>query len=319
MKTVLLSRTDRIGDVILTLPMAGLIKRWFPDYRILFLAQEYTRVIAENCRYIDEVYDWEKVKTREEFLPHIDYFFHVLPDPRIAFFAQKLRISHRVGTSHRFYHWITCNNLRPFSRKRSNLHEAQLNIKLLRPLGITEIPPLSEMHQLVGWKKKPVKIKSKVTVSEKKFNLIFHIKSMGSAKEWPAVNYLHLAKQLPTDQYQIYITGTTNEGKLIRNEVPQIFSLPNVTDITGKFDLKGFISFVHDCDGLLACSTGPLHIAAVAGLKSLGLYPKARPMHAGRWAPIGESVEVISEKQIKDNSYLNISVEEVAGKILHWV
>ncbi|MFC7667381.1 glycosyltransferase family 9 protein [Hymenobacter humi] len=40
-------------------------------------------------------------------------------------------------------------------------------------------------------------------------------------------------------------------------------------------------------DGLVAGSTGPLHLAAALGRHALGLYPPIRPMHPGRWAPLG--------------------------------
>lgn len=41
----------------------------------------------------------------------------------------------RNGTSHRWWNWFTCNERVDFSRKRSDLHEAQLNIKLLERLA----------------------------------------------------------------------------------------------------------------------------------------------------------------------------------------
>jgi ADP-heptose:LPS heptosyltransferase len=38
---------------------------------------------------------------------------------------------------------------------------------------------------------------------------------------------------------------------------------------------------------LVAGSTGPLHLAAALGRHALGLYPPIRPMHPGRWGPLG--------------------------------
>jgi ADP-heptose:LPS heptosyltransferase len=37
----------------------------------------------------------------------------------------------------------------------------------------------------------------------------------------------------------------------------------------------------------VAGSTGPLHLAAALGRHALGLYPPIKPMHPGRWAPVG--------------------------------
>ena len=79
-----------------------------------------------------------------------------------------------------------------------------------------------------------------------------------------------------------------------------------------------FISFIQCSDGLLSCSTGPLHIAAISGKYALGLYPAQRPMHAKRWAPIGVKADYISEED-DTQSHLNISVSSVKDKIIDWL
>jgi ADP-heptose:LPS heptosyltransferase len=58
--------------------------------------------------------------------------------------------------------------------------------------------------------------------------------------------------------------------------------------------LTEFIGFINECDILLACSTGPLHIASILGKTAIGLYTKKRPMHPGRWSPIGQNSKVVT-------------------------
>ena len=50
---ILISRTDSIGDVILTLPMAGLIKKNYPDSVIFFLGRTYTKETIALSKHID--------------------------------------------------------------------------------------------------------------------------------------------------------------------------------------------------------------------------------------------------------------------------
>ena len=83
----------------------------------------------------------------------------------------------------------------------------------------------------------------------------------------------------------IYLTGTEAEGECIHSEIPEIFLLPHVSDVTGKFSLPRFIGL---SDGLVAASTGPLHIAAASGVFCLGLFPSQKPIYAERWGPIGK-------------------------------
>ena len=58
---ILISRPDNIGDVILTLPMATVIKKYYPDSEVLFLGKPYTRTIIEDCLFVDKYINWEEV------------------------------------------------------------------------------------------------------------------------------------------------------------------------------------------------------------------------------------------------------------------
>ena len=52
-KNLLLIRTDRIGDVILSLPLAELVKRHFPNCKVTYLLRNYTKCLAQNHPFID--------------------------------------------------------------------------------------------------------------------------------------------------------------------------------------------------------------------------------------------------------------------------
>src|SRR5262249_24995199 len=88
---ILLSRVDNIGDVVLTLPMAGLLKQRFPDCRIFFLAREYVPGIVTACPLVDEFISWDvldKLPTTQAVAAlrklDLDSFIHVFPKAKIA-------------------------------------------------------------------------------------------------------------------------------------------------------------------------------------------------------------------------------------------
>ncbi|MDQ3535377.1 MAG: glycosyltransferase family 9 protein [Bacteroidota bacterium] len=292
---IIISRSDKIGDVILTLPMAGVLKKYFPDVKISFLGNTYTEAIIRNSEYIDKFYNWDKIKSNpvlELKNSHADVIIHVFPNRSIAEAAKKANIKIRIGTSHRIFHWWTCNSLVNLGRKNSNLHEAQLNLQLMKPLQIETTYSLRDLPGLYGW------IKSKKSgydqiLSKEKFNLILHTKSRGSAREWTLKNFYVLAQQLQEEHFNIILSGTKEEGRLISDECPELLKLPNVKNITGTLDLTSFIDFIKNADGLIACSTGPLHIASASGIFSLGLYPPIKPMDPGRWAPLGNKASYL--------------------------
>ena len=125
-KRVIISRTDSIGDVLLTLPICAWIKETYPTATILFLGKGYTKSVVECYDLVDEFIDWKnyenqpKVEQIEGFRSlKADAIIHVFPNKDIASVAKKVRIPVRVGTSHRSYHLLTCTHRPNLTRKRS--------------------------------------------------------------------------------------------------------------------------------------------------------------------------------------------------------
>jgi len=63
--------------------------------------------------------------------------------------------------------------------------------------------------------------------------------------------------------------------------------------LLGKLSLNEFISLIANSDGLIAASTGPLHMASSLGVNAIGLYSSRRPIHPGRWSPIGKKAQSV--------------------------
>lgn len=292
---IIISRTDSIGDVILTLPMATLLKQLLPGCTVIFLGSSYTKDIVACCPDVDEFYDW---KTADLADIKADTIIHVLPRPELAKAARRAKIQNRVGTTNRLYHWWTCNWLIKLSRKNSDLHEAQLNLKLLGFMeGVKKEYSLQEVVGLMNFKSAKASCDAVQYIDNQKFNLILHPKSKGSAREWGLDNFKRLIEILPADSFKIFICGTENEGAMVRDAL-LLTPRENTVDLTGKLSLADYIAFIDHCDGLVAASTGPLHIAAALGKHALGLYPPIRPMHPGRWACIGKNAKVfVTDRQ----------------------
>jgi heptosyltransferase III len=222
----------------------------------------------------------------------------------------------RIATGRRLQTISKCNKLVFFSRKGSPLHEAQLNMKLLRPLGITEMLELKYIVGHYGFNKTiPLPNHLDALIDKQKINVILHPKSKGSAVEWGLDNFERLIKILPPERTKIFVTGTKAEGELIEKHWSE--KKLDVTSLTGKMSLDELVSFIAACDVLVAASTGPLHIAAALGKKAIGLYTPKRPMHAGRWSPVGTKAKVlVADVHPAKGHFLNIAAEEVATLVL---
>jgi len=309
LKHVLISRTDSIGDVMLTLPMVKALKSAYPQLKISFLARNYTKPLLECNGLIDEFIVFEKDK--EPVLNSIpDAVILVLPDESLSKFFKKKKVTLRIGSARRLFNLLHCNKFVYYSRRKSNLHESQLNLKMLQKLHIKSNFKLDEIPELYEFKPQaelPSEIKA---LNSNKIQIILHPKSQGSAPEWKLENFNSLAQMLKNRGFQVFFSGTENEGKLFRDSIN--FD-QDIVDVSGKMSLAEFISFIHQCDGLVASSTGPLHIAAALDKTAVGLYSNERPMFPARWGPIGIKASVIERKPVLN--FLDISVEDVFQKI----
>jgi ADP-heptose:LPS heptosyltransferase len=299
--TFLVSRTDAIGDVVLTLPVCGRLKQLFPGCRVVLIGRTYTAAVAAACPWVDDFLNLDElVKLAEpaQIAALGDYaaaaIIHVFPNKILARLAQKAKIPLRIGTRNRWQHWLTCNRLVALSRRHSPLHEAQLNPKLLLPLGDSSEPSLAQVAQLVRLQAtEPLAESWQERLNQRQpdqLNIILHPRSRGSAREWGLDNFGQLARLLHQAGHRVFITGTAAEGEELAVWLQQ--NAPFLTaDLTGQLSLPQFIAFIAAADGLVAGSTGPLHLAAALGRHALGLYPPIRPMHPGRWAPLGPHAE----------------------------
>lgn len=278
--------------------MAGLIKKNYPSCKIFFLGRSYTKDIIALSEYVDEFINYDEIekldlKSQIGFLKkfNADIFLHVFPKKQIAALARDAKIPTRVGTTNRLYHWLTCNKLIKLSRKNSLLHESQLNIKLLSFLNIETNIALDKIYTYYGFTNVPtLEEKYAILIDKTKFNVILHPKSKGSAKEWPLSHFEKLIHLLPKNKFKIFVSGTAQDAKSMQEFLNRNTEAVN---ITGQLSLQQFVAFISKCDGLIAASTGPLHIAAALGKKAIGLFSIKRPIHPGRWMPLGKDAHAV--------------------------
>ena len=328
-KSILISRTDSIGDVVLTLPLAVALRQKYPDARICFLSARYTIPVVECCSAIDEIYDYSELENQQEkdqvqLLKSwdIEVVLHVFPRPNLARLMRKVGIPVRVGTSHRMYHWLNCNVRPSFTRKNAVGHESQLNFELVKTLFELDVPDLKHLGNQLQRNFIPVDQSDQLARFTQSNNVwIFHAKSQGSAREWPIEKYLELAQKAVRNGFTVLFTGTEKEGKQFRQRVPW---QEQIIDTTGQLSLAELIRLMEQSIGVVACSTGPLHLAGALGKKTVGIYSHLRPIHPGRWQPLGDGGTIVSAREVcscgtvKQCTCVQDTTVEAVEKALGW-
>lgn len=312
---------------MLTLPLAGYLKQSIPGVQVDMLCRGYAAPVVNCCTFIDRTLAVETVDIDRLFADGAyDTVIFAFPDRALGRAARRAKVPNRVGSSHRLHHWLTCNRLAHFSRVRSQLHEAQLNFALLKPLGIDHVPTLAEIGPLYGLQA-PRLPETDELAAAAPFNLILHPKSNGNGREWPLAHYAELAALLSSDPgITVWVTGSRAEGELLARDGGALLAHPNVRNLCGRFDLRGLVALIGVADGLIASGTGPLHVAAALGRNTLGLFPPIEPIHIGRWGALGTNATSLSGAQRCGNCtgvqactcMAAISPAQVADVVLGW-
>ncbi|OGU75809.1 MAG: ADP-heptose--LPS heptosyltransferase [Ignavibacteria bacterium RBG_16_34_14] len=292
-QNLLIVRTDRIGDVILSLPLAGIVKKHFPDCKVTFLVRDYTRELVENHPYIDNILTLKEENGRVSIKNNIaeikkynfDSSIIVYPTFATSLIIFLSGIKNRIGTGYRWYS-ILFNEKVYEHRKYAERHELEFNVNLLRKFNIDErVNPANVRFNIYINPESDKKIKRELkenSIDPVKPIIIFHPGSLGSSIDLPIEKFKELI-HLVNDKtgFQIIITGSRNERELCEKLV-----LNNrINNLAGKFSLSEMISLINLSGIFVSNSTGPIHIAAALNKYTIGFYPKILACSAKRWGP----------------------------------
>jgi len=303
-KNILIVRTDRIGDLILTLPLAGLIKKQYPDSKVSFLVREYTKNLVSHHPYIDEVLVLKEVDGNVSLFDNInlikqkkfDYCIVVYPRFRISLIVFLSGIKNRIGTGYRWYSFLF--NRKVFEhRKNAERHELEYNVNLLEKLGIKNT--IAENNISYDLRVDEISLQNviKILIDEKydlqKPIIIVHPGSGGSSMDLPIDKFADLVNKIDNDNHQIILTGSKNEIDLCE----KIKSSKKVKNLAGRFNLDELTALISKSSIFISNSTGPIHIAAALGKYTVGFYPKIVSCSKERWGPYTNK-KLVYEPQI---------------------
>jgi heptosyltransferase III len=291
-----LVQAGNLGDVVHVLPMAGAIKTVCPSATIVFIGRRYTEPLARASRYVDAFFDAELAQHDADALAaqRLDIILNPYPSKEIARTAVRAHVPARVGNLRRRYALRWFNRFAFYGRAKTGLNEAALNLFDLRALGLRLTPSIAEMAKLAGITLvEPLAAENRALLAPRRFHLLLQVKTTGNGREWPLEYFLALVRMLPAERVQIILTGTASEGDTVRASCPALLAEPNVTDTFGRFSMSQLIAFFAAADGMVSASTGPVHLAAVLDIHSLGIFPGKDALNGKRWFPLGPKGEAL--------------------------
>jgi ADP-heptose:LPS heptosyltransferase len=303
-KNLLIVRTDRIGDVVLSLPLASIIKKHLPDCKITFLVRNYTLPLAKNHPFIDEVIILEENKNKIPIRSNVENISRFNFDSAVIVYPTFVtsliiflsKIKYRVGTGYRWYS-ILFNQKIYEHRKFAEKHELEYNINLLNMFGIEETVRPGEVNFDLRPDKagdeKIEQILSRSGINTEEPIIIIHPGSGGSSVDLPQSKFRELVEKISMELTEnIILTGSDREKYLCEN----LKIRPRILNLAGMLNLSEMIALIDRSSIFISNSTGPIHIAAALGKYTIGFYPRIAACSVRRWGPYTNKKVIFSPK-----------------------
>ncbi|MBL7997263.1 MAG: glycosyltransferase family 9 protein [Candidatus Kapabacteria bacterium] len=287
-------RTDRLGDMILTLPLADALKQRFPAASVEMIARRYAAPCIENLRCVDAIHFTDEQPVDSLLRAHR---FDALFFPRITLAecraAWSAGVPLRIGSAFRWYSPLLLSYRIRDHRKTAAYHEAEYNVRMLSAITGEHMPPRLVAPALDPASVQSVnRILSDYGIARGERFIVIHPGSGGSAKDWQPEN-MGIAASTVARRHgvRVVLTGIESERDLCLRAAEHCDGAVN---LCGRLTLRQMIVLLERSALLVANSTGTLHIAAALGTPVVGLYPNSPAISAHRWGPYSFAARVVS-------------------------
>jgi len=306
---ILITRTDKIGDVVLTLPVIKTLAKVFPGRPLYFMASSYAAPIVENYPGLTSVivYDTADDSTKVGRVRQITQQLRDLNiktalmlyyDPEVLSMIKKAGIKERFGPLTKISGLLNYTKFQTQHRSKVQFHELEYNLNLLKLLGVAEehfdstleLVPSPSSHSIVTEKLRQIGFDS----SSKPY-MVLHVTCGGSALNWRYSYYAELASRLSeATGLSVLLTGSDKDS-LVLSSIKQHVK-GNVFNTAGMFSLKELIAVIAGARLFIGPSTGPMHIAAATGIPVAAIFPPIKVQSANRWGPYNKESIVFTPK-----------------------
>ena len=301
-KRILITRTDRLGDVVLSTPVIRHMRKLYPEAYIAFMVRPENKDVVLNNPHLDEVILYDKYGIHRSLVSTVQFAMRLKkkkfdtaialhPTNRAHIMLMLAGIPVRIGYDRNLGALLT---MRIGHTKQEGVkHEVDYNFDLIEKAGFN----------VAGAERKPYIMTSP---DEKKLvdsvlrdrgiggNIIaMHVGASCPSKRWPSERFARAAELMAAKYGCDLVLVGGDETSELSSEVASMVKA-RIFDLTGELLVGELAEFLSRCALFVSNDSGPVHIAvamdtpvvAIFGRKDPGLSPK-------RWKPLGARDKVV--------------------------
>ena len=271
---LLITRHDKIGDFVVTLPLFKAIKEQYPKTKLTALVSKVNFEFAQEIDFIDDVILFDKndlSKTQKEIKSKkFDASISAYIDITLGKILFKSRIKKRVAPATKIAQLFFNKRVK---QKRSKVEktEWQYNLdlakKLFPDMKLDFTRPLLDMN----------------VIKEKR--VVFHAGFGGSSDgNLTLDDYINLARSIKDSNYEIAFSFGPDDEKSKEYINKNIDFEATIFD--SKVSLYEFTKYIASSYLFVSTSTGPMHLAGATNTKTLSFFGDSLFASAKRWGTI---------------------------------
>jgi lipopolysaccharide heptosyltransferase II len=296
-KNILVVRSDRMGDVVLTVPAIRALKRAFPAARVSVWLDVSTRPLLDGLPFIDEILVADKNRGWLGYLSFVFMLWRKRFDLAVVYHTKRRTnvacalagIPVRLGYKNNKHGGLLThpvNDRRHWGEK----HEAEYCLDLLREIGVESrylALELARNAEAERWADDCL-----AREFHGKPFLVLHPDASCSTRCWPASSYAALVDRLAVSDIRIMIVGALS-ASACAHEIISRTSYP-LCDMTGKTSLAQMVSLFRRAKAVVSNDSGPVHVAAGVGTPIVSIFLRNQPgINPERWKPLGPKSRVV--------------------------
>ena len=303
-KRILVIKLDHLGDLLLATPVFSNLRHAFPSAQIDALIGTWNYQALQNHPDVDQIIGYNSYffsrgaaptklhQTYDIFCRLQEQKYDLSIDLRgdwvTTIFALWANIPYRLDRSYlQIGNKIGLNSY-------TALHESARNLNLLRSVQIPTPVCTTDFHT-----QKTARVWVDNYLAELKIRrnlplIAVHAGSPISEKRWQTNRFAELADWLTLHhQAQVFLVGVKSELSL-SSEIEEKMKM-KAFNIVGNTDLQQLAELLRQCNLFIGNDSAPMHISAVVGTKTIGLYGASNP---NRFCPIGQNCTIIARKKM---------------------
>jgi ADP-heptose:LPS heptosyltransferase len=299
-RSVLVIRIDRLGDVILSTPVYASIKRNLPDAKVTALVSASGKDILHDNPNVDQIIEWKTNKPWETLWQLRKEKFDLVFNLNKMFsgtFSMLTRFSRskwRVGYDHPQNQWAHQLRVPP---EDDNRHETENDLELLRATGF---PDIVENPEVFFNAEENEKISSLIKENKNQPEQALILIKPGTRVQqwgWSPKKFQTITNQLMQSVTKnVFIITGPGEEELVESMVAGLdlkpFCLPKLT-------VKELALLIQRSDVLLCNHTGIMHLASATQTPVVAIFKHG---NVKRWGPYHTRHVVLEERGSDDLS-----------------